>query len=60
MVTHHDSPNVMKEIGRLRELSFRLAGGGTGKEADIDSYDIAENAYYQLIVWEPKEKEIIS
>jgi len=59
VITHHNSPNVMKEIGRLRELSFRLAGGGTGKEADIDSYDTAENPYYQLIVWEPKEREII-
>ncbi len=59
IITHHNAPNVMKEIGRLRELSFRLAGGGTGKEADIDSYDTAENPYYQLIVWEPNEKEII-
>jgi hypothetical protein len=59
VITHHNSPNVMKEIGRLRELSFRLAGGGTGKEADIDNYDTAEDSYYQLIVWEPKEKEII-
>jgi len=59
VITHHNSPNVMNEIGRLRELSFRLAGGGTGKEADIDSYDTAENPYKQLIVWEPNEKEII-
>ena len=59
VLTHHNAPNVMKEIGRLRELSFRLAGGGTGKEADIDAYDTAESPYYQLIVWEPKEKEII-
>jgi hypothetical protein len=59
VITHHNSPNVMKEVGRLRELSFRLAGGGTGKDVDIDSYDIAENPYKQLIVWEPKEKEII-
>jgi hypothetical protein len=59
VITHHNAPNVMKEIGRLRELSFRLAGGGTGKDADIDNYDTAEEPYYQLIVWEPKEKEII-
>ena len=59
ILTHHNAPNVMKEIGRLRELSFRMAGGGTGKDADIDSYDTAENPYYQLIVWEPREKEII-
>jgi len=59
VITHHNAPNVMLEIGRLRELSFRLAGGGTGKDVDIDSYDTAENPYYQLIVWEPKEQEII-
>jgi hypothetical protein len=39
IVTQHDSPNIMTEIGRLRELSFRVAGGGTGKEVDIDAYD---------------------
>jgi len=59
IITHHNAPNVMKEIGRLRELSFRLAGGGTGNEIDIDNYDIAENPYQQLIVWEPRNREII-
>jgi hypothetical protein len=59
IITHQDSPNVMKEIGRLRELSFRMAGGGTGEETDIDNYDISENPYKQLIVWEPREREII-
>ncbi len=56
--TAHDSPNVMKEIGRLREIAFRKAGGGTGKEVDIDSYDTAETPYKQLIVWDPEDKEI--
>ncbi len=59
VVSAHNSPNVMQEIGRLREISFRTAGGGTGKTADIDDYDTAETPYYQLIVWEPREKEII-
>ncbi len=59
ILNYHNSPNVMQEIGRLREISFRLAGGGTGKAADIDDYDMAENPYHQLIVWEPREKEII-
>lgn len=59
VITYHNAPNVMKEIGRLRELSFRLAGGGTGKDMDIDGYDTAENPYYQLIVWEPNVQEII-
>ena len=56
--TAHDSPNVMREVGRLREFAFRKAGGGTGKEADIDRYDTAETPYMQLIVWDPNDKEI--
>ncbi|MFW5803949.1 MAG: GNAT family N-acetyltransferase [bacterium] len=59
IITHHDSPNVIKEIGRIREITFREAGGGTGKEADIDQYDVADTPYRQLIVWDPKEKEIL-
>ena len=59
VVTAHDSPNVMREIGRLRELSFRYAGGGTGKEIDIDDYDVAENPYKQLIVWDRNSEEIL-
>lgn len=59
VITAADSPNVMREIGRLRELAFRQAGGGTGKELDIDDDDTAENGYKQLIVWDPAEKEIV-
>jgi len=54
-----EAPNLMKEVGRLREISFREAGGGTGKGADIDDYDMAEVPYHQLIVWDPDEKEIL-
>lgn len=54
-----DSPNVMREIGRLRELSFRASGGGTGEEVDIDSGDLAENGYLQLLVWSPDTEEIV-
>ena len=45
VITAHNAPNVMKEIGRLREIAFREAGGGTGKEMDIDEFDICETAY---------------
>ena len=59
-VTAADSPMVMQEIGRLREISFRLGGGGTGKQVDIDEYDIDPHApYKQLLVWDPKDQEII-
>lgn len=57
--TSHDSPNLMREVGRLRELSFRHAGGGTGKDCDIDDYDTAADPYQQLIVWDPKFGEIL-
>ena len=43
VVTAHNAPNVMKEIGRLREIAFREAGGGTGKSMDIDEFDTCEN-----------------
>jgi len=54
-----EAPSAMLEIGRLRELSFREAGGGTGEPYDIDEFDRGPNAYFQLIVWNPKEKEIV-
>lgn len=59
VVTAQDSPNVMLEIGRLREEAFREAGGGTGCEVDIDEFDTMEGAYKQLIVWNPDAQEII-
>lgn len=59
IVNHHNSPNIMQEIGRLRELTFASAGGGTGKPIDIDEYDTADIAYEQLIVYAPEEEEIV-
>ena len=59
IITAHDSPNVMQEIGRLRELSFRAAGGGTGKETDIDQYDTYKIPYKQLLVWDTEDKQIL-
>ena len=58
-ITNQDSPNVMLEIGRLREITFRDAKGGTGNEVDIDKFDISDVPYKQLLVWNPEEKEII-
>ena len=59
IITAHDSPYTMQEIGRLREIAFRAAGGGTGKPVDIDEYDTMENPYKQLIVWNPEAEEIL-
>lgn len=59
IITYHDSPNVMHEVGRLREIAFRAAGGGTGKAFDVDEYDTMKNPYKQLIVWNPEAEEIL-
>ena len=60
IVDIHDSPNVVREIGRQREEVFRAAGGGTGKELDLDEFDLMDNCYKQLLVWNPEEQEIIA
>lgn len=59
VVDAHNSPNVMREIGRLREIAFRLAGGGTGLACDIDEFDTMTPACQQLIVWDPENKLIL-
>ena len=59
IITHQNAPNVMREIGRLREIAFRAAGGGTGLSMDIDEYDTMEHPYKQLIVWNPEAEEIL-
>ena len=59
IINAENAPNTMREIGRLRELSFRAAGGGTGLDCDLDEFDTGENSYQQLIVWDPEEKAIL-
>lgn len=59
IINHHDSPNVMLEVGRLREVTFASSGGGTGNEVDIDVLDTCELNYDQLIVWSPEDEEIL-
>ncbi|MDR2853853.1 MAG: GNAT family N-acetyltransferase [Prevotellaceae bacterium] len=53
------APHVMAEIGRLRELSFRSWGGGSGNQLDTDEYDYLQKPYQQLIVWNPDDNEIV-
>ena len=60
MIDAHNAPNVMLEIGRLRELTFRAAGGGTGQATDIDEFDTCEIPFKQLLVWNAEDREIIS
>ena len=56
---HHNAPYVTLEVGRLRELAFRKAGGGTGKSCDLDKFDLQDVPYDQLIVWSPTERMIL-
>jgi len=59
LFTTHTAPNLMLEVGRLREIAFRYYGGGTGQSTDIDQYDTMETPYRQLIVWDPQQEEIL-
>lgn len=59
IVNYQNAPNVVKELGRLREITFRDAGGGTGLSVDLDNYDTCENPFEQLLVWNPQDREII-
>ena len=58
-VTAHECPNVMREIARLREISYRDGGGATGEEMDIDEMDTMAKPYHQLIVWDPDHQQIV-
>ena len=59
ILDHFSAPNTLLEIGRLREITFRASGGGTGELVDIDDFDTHKNCYQQLIVWSPEDEEII-
>ncbi len=58
-ITAHECPNVMREIARLREISYRAGGGATGNEMDIDDMDTMARPYHQLLVWDPENRQII-
>ncbi len=56
LTTKEDSPNVITEVARLREITFRRVGEGTGKKLDLDRFD---DLYKHIIVWDDKELEIV-
>jgi hypothetical protein len=60
LIDYHNAPNTVREIGRLRELTFRSAGGGTGLPLDLDENDTHDNCYQQLITWSPEDEEIVA
>ncbi|MFN7934524.1 MAG: GNAT family N-acyltransferase [Bryobacteraceae bacterium] len=55
LATAGQIPNALQEIGRLREITFRAAGEGTGKSTDLDSFD---PHYLHLFVWNHAKQEI--
>ncbi len=59
VIDGREAPNTMREIGRLREIAFRSAGGGTGKACDIDEFDLMEPPCKQLVVWDPENEQIL-
>lgn len=59
VIDGRECPATMREIGRLREESFRAAGGGTGKEVDIDEFDLMDPPCRQLVVWDPESRLIL-
>ena len=60
IIDNQTAPNVMREIGRLREIAFRNDGGGTGKEVDLDAFDLDPAfKYKQLVLWDPEAECII-
>ncbi len=56
ITTLQESPNVLKEIARLREVTFRKVGEGTGKVLDMDKYD---KYYKHIVVWDDDALEIV-
>lgn len=59
-VTAGDAPRIMEEIGRIREAEFRKEGGGTGRSADIDCFDLGDTPYRQLVVWDAQQQELVA
>ena len=53
------APNVLREVGRLREISFRQAGGSSGLALDLDEFDTMENCYKQIVIWDPDAEAIL-
>lgn len=52
----NDIPNILREIGRLREMTFRVIGEGTNEAIDLDRYDVH---YHHLFLWDEEAKRIV-
>jgi len=56
ITTQKESPSIVREICRLRELTFRAVGEGSGKTIDMDKYD---TYYHHLFIWDRKENKVV-
>lgn len=56
LVKGNETPAVLRELGRLREVTFRAAGEGTGKRRDLDRFD---RYYWQLLLWHKTKQEMV-
>ena len=54
--TAREIPNLLLEVGRVRELTFRRAGEGTGKRRDLDSFDAY---YWHVLLWSKTKRELV-
>ena len=52
----HETPRMLQELGRLREVTFRRAGEGTGKHRDLDRFD---RYYWQVLLWHKEKRELV-
>lgn len=59
IIDGQNAPNVLREVGRLREVSFREAGGSSGLSLDLDSFDTMEVSYKQIVIWDPAAEAIL-
>lgn len=51
----YELPHALDEVGRLREITFRAAGEGTGRSADLDQFDAY---YWHLLLWNKEKQEL--
>jgi hypothetical protein len=59
-VSGEQAPLCMREISRLREVSFRRIGSGSGRPSDLDAFDVGAQAYRQLFVFSPRDNQIVA
>jgi putative hemolysin len=56
LVRANETPRMLQEIGRLREVTFRRAGEGTGKQRDLDRFD---RYYWHVLLWNKTKRELV-